>query len=272
MADNLQKSALSNEQKISFVLLIIFSVLVIVLGCLQIRNTLYKSFALDSSIPLDINSQVKNIDALKYRDTDGDSLSDYDELYVYSTSPYITDTDSDGIADGQEVKNKTNPNCKEGSSCDYSLTSQDTANTSLDSSPTITIGGVTFSGDTADLGQIFSDPQKIRILLKESGMAEEAVNAFSDEELLAQTVEYRQTAVKAKDAENQLVNMFNSVTKTSSTVDNTGSNAQGSTQTGDITQSTNPQEIRKFLLQNGVPQETLDKISDADILKYLKSQ
>lgn len=267
MADKLQKSALSNEQKVSFILLMIFSILVIVLGCLQIRNTLYKSFAQNSGIPLDINSQVKNTDALRQRDTDGDGLNDYDELYVYSTSPYLADSDSDGINDGQEVQNKTNPNCKEGSGCeaDATLVTQKTTSTISGSEPSVTIGGVTFSGDTADLGQIFSDPQKIRQLLVESGMTEEAVSAFTDQELLAQTASYRQTAIKAKDAQNQLINMFGSAS-------NSSSSSQAVNQTGDITESNNPQEVRKFLLQNGVPQETLDKISDEEILNYLKSQ
>jgi hypothetical protein len=42
------------------------------------------------------------------KDTDGDGLSDYEEVMVYHTHPQKPDTDGDGILDGKEIKNKTN--------------------------------------------------------------------------------------------------------------------------------------------------------------------
>ena len=36
-------------------------------------------------------------------DTDGDGLSDYDEIYIYHSDPHKVDTDGDGLADGAEV-------------------------------------------------------------------------------------------------------------------------------------------------------------------------
>ncbi len=44
------------------------------------------------------------------RDTDGDGLSDYDEIYKYHTDPTKYDTDGDGLGDGDEIlKYKTDP-------------------------------------------------------------------------------------------------------------------------------------------------------------------
>jgi pimeloyl-ACP methyl ester carboxylesterase len=37
-------------------------------------------------------------------DSDGDTLSDYDEMYAYNTNPALQDTDSDNLSDGVEVK------------------------------------------------------------------------------------------------------------------------------------------------------------------------
>ena len=37
-------------------------------------------------------------------DTDGDELTDYDEIKIYSTNPNDPDTDGDGINDGGEVE------------------------------------------------------------------------------------------------------------------------------------------------------------------------
>ena len=36
-------------------------------------------------------------------DTDGDGLTDFEELYVFGTDPYDNDTDDDGLLDGDEV-------------------------------------------------------------------------------------------------------------------------------------------------------------------------
>ncbi|HEX7285305.1 MAG TPA: Ig-like domain-containing protein [Candidatus Angelobacter sp.] len=42
-------------------------------------------------------------------DTDGDGLSDGDEVNIYHTNPLVADTDGDGIPDGVEVLNGTDP-------------------------------------------------------------------------------------------------------------------------------------------------------------------
>ena len=36
-------------------------------------------------------------------DTDGDGLTDWDEIYIYETDPLKYDTDGDEISDGDEV-------------------------------------------------------------------------------------------------------------------------------------------------------------------------
>lgn len=42
-------------------------------------------------------------DQLREMDSDGDGLSDYDEIYVYGTDPLDPDTDGDGLTDYEEV-------------------------------------------------------------------------------------------------------------------------------------------------------------------------
>lgn len=46
-------------------------------------------------------------------DSDGDGLSDYDEINKYFTDPKNPDTDGDGFTDGAEIKNGYNP-CGQG--------------------------------------------------------------------------------------------------------------------------------------------------------------
>jgi hypothetical protein len=43
-------------------------------------------------------------------DSDGDNLNDYDELFVYYTNPFDSDTDNDGYSDFTESGGDTNPN------------------------------------------------------------------------------------------------------------------------------------------------------------------
>ena len=44
------------------------------------------------------------------RDSDGDGLTDWTELYRTFTSPFVSDTDADGKSDGSEMKQGTDPN------------------------------------------------------------------------------------------------------------------------------------------------------------------
>ena len=47
---------------------------------------------------------------LKIKDSDGDGLTDFEEMYIYNTDKEIKDTDGDGKSDQEEVKiEKSNP-------------------------------------------------------------------------------------------------------------------------------------------------------------------
>jgi hypothetical protein len=62
--------------------------------------------------PLSISGAVVNIDIVlddATFDSDGDGLSDYEELYIYGTGYLDTDTDDDGMTDGWEVDNGLDP-------------------------------------------------------------------------------------------------------------------------------------------------------------------
>jgi len=62
-------------------------------------------------------SEARQAEAAKQRDTDRDGLSDYAELNIYRTSPYLADTDSDGVPDAIEIAQGADPNCPKGQNC-----------------------------------------------------------------------------------------------------------------------------------------------------------
>ena len=47
------------------------------------------------------------------KDTDGDGISDYDEVNIFGTSMYLKDSDGDGITDDQEIKKIGRASCRE---------------------------------------------------------------------------------------------------------------------------------------------------------------
>lgn len=176
------ESGLSKEQKIGFVLLLAFAFLAIGLGILQIRNNMYSHFALNNKIPNTLKEQVNTVDALRFRDTDRDGLNDFDELYVYATSPYIPDSDSDGILDGEEIKRGTNPMCAPGQDC--SLTPEASAVASANSSTLDSALALPAEQPALDLGKAIQDPAQVRQMLISAGVSKDVVNKVSDAELM----------------------------------------------------------------------------------------
>ncbi len=107
--------------KLMLVVLVFFGLSALVLGVLRLNSLLNPrlSFGVQGeNNNLAGNGQTEqSLLKLMQTDTDGDGLSDYDEMYVYHTSIYLKDSDSDGYSDKEEVDNGFDPNCPKGQNC-----------------------------------------------------------------------------------------------------------------------------------------------------------
>ena len=196
------RKTLTSEQKTGFVLLLIFGILAVSLGALQIRNNIFNPFSVNltkedletTKLFTDENARLQSID------TDQDGLNDYEELNFYETSPYLPDTDSDGIKDKKEIEDGTNPSCPEGESCDsLTLVSIATStdimletlegNSSSSLISDITEGNTDFLSDSNIEENVkiwLNDPVKLREFLLDSGsVSKEQISSVDDQTLLS---------------------------------------------------------------------------------------
>jgi hypothetical protein len=136
--------------------------------------------------------EAAEVERLKTTDSDLDGLMDYDELYVYKTSPYLSDSDSDGFDDKTEIFSDHNPNCPEGRDCDGSSLASveeepETVEPGADAlSRLLGISGSGLSFDSVgDISSYFlqMDNEQIRSLLISQGVPKESVDQMSDNEI-----------------------------------------------------------------------------------------
>ncbi len=175
---------LSKEQKIGFILLLFFAFFTIGLGILQIRNTMLAPFALNNKITVAIKDQVNTLEALRYRDTDHDELNDFDELYIYGTSPYLYDTFSYGLSD-KEVIAKGLPLCPKGQECVAPTVSGEGQPTAIVGNPALADLKAEAEKLTPppDVLQSLRDPKSARQLLVDSGADKRLLDQLSDADL-----------------------------------------------------------------------------------------
>ncbi|KKQ27986.1 MAG: IclR-like protein transcriptional regulator [Candidatus Magasanikbacteria bacterium GW2011_GWC2_37_14] len=229
MPENQEKKSLTKTQKTGFVLLLIFAVLTIGLGGLQLRNTIYSPFVLKLSGP-DSSLQLLNDEQTRLQsiDTDHDGLNDWEELNYYETSPYLPDTDSDGINDKTEIDNGDNPLCAKGEACESSTAESVVGEEPITSAiaatgvtPTDVINSSGLSGFTEG-GEEFSallaaleDPPKLReLLLKSGSITVEQLSKVDDATLVKTAKELLQNQMQPN---NEVVNTPSSNTSTLNT-------------------------------------------------------
>lgn len=90
----------------------------LVLGTFQLLGTIREPFTITQrTTEASDAARLAEEERLQGADTDTDGLSDYDELTLYATSPFLADSDSDGADDKAEVLAATDPNCPQGQDC-----------------------------------------------------------------------------------------------------------------------------------------------------------
>jgi hypothetical protein len=193
-------SSLSKGHKFAVFGLILFSVFFVYMWSVQFKNSLKNPLSVN--LNNNINNDSENLNCsggecnndslLKNKDTDGDGFNDYDEMYIYNTSPYLEDTDGDGFNDYDEIKAGTDPNCPEGREC-YASNEEDVLDDSdndgergdsKENSPILLEG---LEGDDEGYKDVLSgegDANTIRDMLIEAGMDKDLLNQISDEDLL----------------------------------------------------------------------------------------
>ena len=181
-----------SNQKTVFISLSILGLAVMVLGVWQLVNKINSPFRL-SEAELAAEGMMRANIVDQSVDTDGDGLTDYEEIFIYGTSPYLEDTDGDGISDKDEIERGTNPNCPEGQDC-FSLnnfTAQPETPQGSGVSEEILPGlgdiGLTEEITEEDMRQALAgemDVATLRQLLLESGADKEVLYQISDEDLL----------------------------------------------------------------------------------------
>ncbi|OGH59779.1 MAG: hypothetical protein A2725_02050 [Candidatus Magasanikbacteria bacterium RIFCSPHIGHO2_01_FULL_33_34] len=207
-SENYQTRKLSSGQKVGFVLLMVFGILTLSMGALQMRNTIYNPFVIRPINYLSSQAFIDDSTRLQQMDTDNDSLTDFEELEFYNTSPYLPDTDSDGIDDNIEIENGTNPLCAEGTDCEILLdTNTPEEQIAVESPVSVESGAADFLDLLAEsvslseqipdeqlpdpdqlsieLETLMNSPELLRqILLSTGKITEEQLKNVTDEELL----------------------------------------------------------------------------------------
>lgn len=173
-------------------------------------------------------SSTKVAADLKQKDTDADTLNDYDEIYTYGTSPYLRDTDGDGLDDGTEVNRGSDPNCdqKKGACTGIRFINPDVKISDL--LPQFSPTDITLKDATL---------KQFRQILLDSGMDAETLATLDDRQLFA----YMDAIVSYDQQEPIDINQLDEA------------------------------EIRTFLVDSGVSQSEVDRMSPEDLKDLIKT-
>lgn len=214
--------------------------------------------------------ELNRVLELKGKDTDVDGLSDYDELYVYKTSPYLEDTDGDGVTDKKEIDQKTNPNCPGNQNCASTAAASD--------------GGIVTGVSSSDVlsqasvsQQIMSgnaDAATVRELLIQGGYPKATLDSMTDDEILQM---YRDAISTSAASASTGISSAGGATGVANTGGGTSAStgqSAASAQAGlsalgvksvDDLKNLSGAQIRTLLLQQGAPADQLSQISDEEL-------
>lgn len=214
----MQRNYSTTGQKAALVALVFIGILTLGLGFYKVRSQIAGPFATQVSQAdksklenlFTEPSEQEDIAAQKSRDTDNDGLSDYDELSIHRTSPYLKDTDSDGYDDKTEIDTGNDPNCAKGKAC-FTASASNAPDAGVH-------GNVEGSGSVSqresvpdsvnaleqDLKKLESlTSAQVRELLKQQGFTDEDLKDIDDETIATMYRQSLQEAIKLEQQKKQ---------------------------------------------------------------------
>lgn len=182
------KKKLTHEERVAFRFLAACGAGAVIFGALSFVSTIKKPFLISYTGPRYVSSAQEESDQIalqRISDTDKDGISDYDELKIFGTSPYIADSDSDGRSDGAEILEGGDPNCSLGKACVSSELLQGGVNAAFleAQAPAAPSAGVPSLSDTVDALQDLS-VEEVRQFLADSGVDAAVIAQLTDEQVM----------------------------------------------------------------------------------------
>ncbi len=245
----------TGRQPVLLGLFVFLGAATLVFGIVSIGNTIKAPFVSKAPAADDARARaaITGDDALsdesqKKLDTDGDGLSDYDELKTYRTSPYLKDTNSNGYDDRTELITGHDPLLRGGTVAPTAAADSTASGQPAD--PTAA------SENPADLLDVMKNPtpQKLRELLLSQGLPQEKIDALTDDALMSLYSE------SLKDAESKTGAAGGAAAQPSL-------DASGPSIFDTLGENPPPQRIRDTLLQSGsFTKDQLQSFDDAAIL------
>ena len=242
---------MDSKEKLVIISLSVIGVVALTLGFIQFNRNLKDPFfglepigteeAMRKLATQNINNE-SDILSLQGKDTDQDGLSDYNEIYIYRTSPYLSDSDSDGFSDKVEIESGNSPTCPVGKVCEKETTPTP-SDTNSNTNKNLNIPGSTLE----DLSNISADT--LRQYLKQAGATDEMLASIDDATLT-------QLYLQAQSGENN-----------SNAFSNTNTNTNSSASFSQFLNNIPASQIREYLKANGVPASSVDSLDDETLKK-----
>ena len=228
--------------------LILISISAVVLGFMQFRKDIEgpalssylerkRGELMDKYKPSAAATEEELVNRLKNQDSDLDGLDDWSEINVYATSPYLSDTDNDGVSDRQEITQGTNPNCPEGLDCSNIV-------------PIVPIAG--------------SEGTNINSIISTLGEADLQTLMTYEQDLLSGKVTLEQLGIDNPELQKLFDQMRN---VPAGQVANLNSDEK-SQAVADLKKMT-PAQLRDELVKRGMDKATLDQIDDQTLMQML---
>lgn len=206
-----------------------------------------------------IQQRLQELADQKVQDSDSDGVNDFDEQFVYKTSPYLSDSDSDGITDGNEIASGSDPACAAGSICVAVL------NTNAVTTTNVATAGLNANSAASVLASL-SDlpPAELRTQLQTMGVSQSVLDSIPDEELVATY----QDALESY-TNNPAAATANTAATAATTTNVDPYPTLSSADTGvtslEQLRNSNVSDIRTLLKANGATDEQLNSVDDATL-------